>query len=65
MRSRHFSTLLIEKIVLILLVVILAGVVGWMIGSSAAEEPGWDECYPMANTNISWNQTFHSGGWTE
>jgi hypothetical protein len=48
------NTLLKEKILLIVLCVILAGVVGWLIGSSMAEEPDWDVCYPMANTNIQW-----------
>ena len=59
------TTLLREKIVLILLVVILAGVVGWLIGSSNAEEPAWDAEFPMANVNVSWKQSFHSGGWLE
>ena len=26
-----------------------------------ADEPAWDVCYPMANANISWNQTYHGG----
>ena len=25
----------------------------------------WDTCYPMANVNITWRQTFHSGAWSE
>ena len=28
---------------------------------SGADEPAWDVCYPMANANISWNQTYHGG----
>lgn len=25
----------------------------------------WDSCYEMANAKISWEQTFHSGPWSE
>ena len=64
MRNHH-NTLLRERIVLIVLLMILAGFVGWLIGSSNAEEPAWDAQYPMANANVSWMQTYHSGGWTE
>lgn len=29
------------------------------------ERHTWDECYPMANAKITWQQSFHSGGWSE
>ena len=61
----HSNTLLRERIVLIVLCMILAGVVGWLIGSSHAEEPAWDVEYPMANVNVSWLESYHSGGWLE
>ena len=61
----HSNTLLKEKILLIVLVVILAGVVGWLIGSSHAEEQAWDVEYPMTNINVSWLQSHHSGAWSE
>ena len=51
---KHYSTLLREKIVLVVLCVILAGVIGFLIGSGAAEEPAWDVCYEMTNKNIEW-----------
>ena len=31
---------------------------------SVKQEKTWDVCYPMANAGISWEQTFHSGGWS-
>ena len=49
----------------ILLITISAGI-GYVLGCwSSAEELKPDAVYPMANTNISWEQTFYSGGWTE
>ena len=64
MRNHH-NTILRERIVLILLLMILAGVVGWLIGNSQAEEPAWDVEYPMTNVNVSWLQSHHSGAWSE
>ena len=64
MRNYH-NTLLRERLVLIVLLLILAGLVGWLIGKGSAEEPAWDVEYPMTNVNVSWLQTYHMGGWTE
>ena len=61
----HYTTIWKERLILIILLVILAGVVGWLIGSSNAEEPAWDVEYPMTNVNVSWEESFHSGGWLE
>lgn len=27
-------------------------------------EKTWDACHPMANAKVSWEQSFHSGGWS-
>ena len=46
---------------------IMAGIIAAVIialiwwSFSGADEPEWDVCYPMANANISWNQTHHGG----
>lgn len=29
------------------------------------ERHTWDACHPMANAKITWQQSFHSGGWSE
>ena len=60
---KHYNTILIEKIVLILLTIALAAAIGLLIGSSAAEETSWDTCYGMTNTHISWQQTYYPSSW--
>ena len=53
-------------ILMLLLLTVMAAGIGYVIGSwCCAEEIKPDAVYPMANTNISWEQTFYSGGWTE
>ena len=51
---------------MLLLLTVMAAGIGYVIGSWCnAEEITPDAVFPMANTNISWEQTFYSGGWTE
>lgn len=51
--------------------VIVLGVLAAMIIALAGMNAGidrrknWDTCYEMANAKISWEQTFHSGPWSE
>lgn len=46
--------------------VIAAGIIALAGMNMALEnEKTWDECYEMANAKISWQQTFHSGAWSE
>lgn len=46
----------------IIMAIILAAVIALVWWSfSAADEPAWDVCYPMANAKISWDQTYHGG----
>lgn len=53
-------------ILFLLLACAIAAGIGWLIGSSVnAEGIQPDAVFPMANTNISWEQTFHSGSWAE
>lgn len=36
-----------------------------VLAISDAEEKTWDTCHPMANVNVSWQQTYYSGAWGE
>lgn len=60
---KEYNTLILEKIVLILLTLALAAAIGFLIGSSAAEEEPWDTCYAMTNTHVSWQQTYYPASW--
>ena len=48
-------------IVMGILAAIITAMVSWGFGT--AEEKTWDTCHPMANVNVSWQQTYHSGPW--
>ena len=49
---------------LALAVIALAIYAAWTeAGAEGRREP--DAVFPMANTNISWSQTFHAGAWGE
>lgn len=50
----------------IFITVIAAGIIA-LAGMNIAldNEKTWDECYEMANAKVSWEQTFHSGAWSE
>ena len=58
---KHYSRIRKEMVVLIVCTMMLAAAIGFVISSSAAEEPAWDTCYELANTHISWQQTFYPG----
>ena len=48
--------------IITILLAIIIGLVWNMI--EAAEQPQtWQTSYPMANVNISWEQTHHPGPW--
>jgi hypothetical protein len=54
--------------IIFIIMIILAIVIGLVwnyLESSEAEELKPDVVYPMANTHISWLQTYHGGGWNE
>ena len=42
-----------------------AAVIIALIGMNMAldNRKTWDVCYEMANTHVSWRQTFHAGAW--
>ena len=46
---------------------IMAVVLAALIFLNVAEDnrKTWDICYEMANAKVSWEQTYHSGGWSE
>ena len=48
-------------------VIILAVVIGllWNTLEQNEVQTKPDVSYPMTNVNISWEQTFHSGAWSE
>ena len=53
-----------RKHFLIALGIILALIIGALVWAFTAEaETTWDACYPIANANVSWGQTFHNGHW--
>lgn len=51
-------------IVMIILAIVIGLVWNYLDEQNAVPEwPGETKSYPMANANISWQQTFHAGGW--
>ena len=53
-------------IALILLAIGIGILWNYLDGQNKVPEwPGEVTTYPMANANISWEQTFHSGAWSE
>lgn len=50
--------------VLVILLAIITGIV-WAVIENEQEAEKWKPAavYPMANAHISWEQTFHPGGW--
>ena len=54
-----------RKAFLIAFGIIMAALIALAVWAfSSAEEKTWDTCHPMANVNVSWQQTFHGGAWT-
>lgn len=50
----------------IIMSVLAAAIIALAGADMALEtEKTWDSEYPMANSRISWEQTFHSGAWSE
>ena len=50
-------------ITIVAVAILLEIMAGYFAGK--AIEKTWDACYPMANSRISWEQTFHAGAWSE
>ena len=50
--------------IIFLLIAIAAGLI-WNAIEESNQPPAWQTSYPMANANISWEQTFHGGAWNE
>jgi len=51
---------------LFLLVILISAGIGYLLGTMAEAEDRWPgeiREYPMANTHISWEQTFRGGAW--
>ena len=46
---------------------VMAAVIAVLIGLNMKLDSvkTWDSEHPMANARISWEQTFHSGAWSE
>ena len=54
-----------QIICVILLILAIAGGLIWNAIEENKTPPAWDKTYPMANANISWEQTFASGSWNQ
>ena len=48
--------------VVFILIAIAIGLI-WNAMEEANRAPAWQTSYPMANVNISWEQTHHPGPW--
>ena len=51
--------------IIFIVMMILAIIIGlaWNYVESNSELPEWQTSHPMANANISWEQTHHPGPW--
>ena len=65
--TKPTKTQIARAILLLIVALMIVGGIAFMLEDAAAQMDRWepDRVYPMANTNISWDQTFHAGGWTE
>ncbi len=50
--------------IIFLLIAIATGLI-WNAIEETNQLPAWQTEYPIANANISWEQTFASGSWNE
>ena len=48
--------------IIAILLAIIIGIV-WNMIEAEGQPPAWQTSYPMANVNISWEQTHHPGPW--
>ena len=53
--------------IIFVIMIILAIVIGlvWNAVEESNQPQTWQTSYPMANANISWEQSFHGGAWNE
>ena len=51
--------------IIFIIMIILAIIIGlaWNMIEAEREPQNWQTSYPMANVNISWEQTHHPGPW--
>ena len=51
--------------IIFIIMIILAIIIGlaWNMIEEEREPQNWQTSYPMANVNISWEQTHHPGPW--
>ena len=50
-------------ITLAALMVVIAGLV--MLNRADDNRQTWDTEHPMVNTNVSWEETWHKGAWSD
>ena len=69
MNRRHYSTKRQKRkgnlIAVALVIIGVAVYAGAEIQAARAIGPEPDVVYPMANSHISWSQTWHAGSWGE
>ena len=51
--------------IIFIIMILLAIIIGlaWNMIEAEGQPPTWQTSYPMANVNISWEQTHHPGPW--
>ena len=51
--------------IIFIIMIILAIIIGlaWNMIEAEEQQQTWQTSYPMANVNISWEQTHHPGPW--
>ena len=55
-----------KKVISAMLRIILIALIAFVVCTFfnvQAEKTAWDVEYPMANAKVTWQQSYHSGGW--
>jgi len=60
-RGQYSKSTTVSKVLWIILVAVAVFAVYAISTANAAKD--WDVEYPMTNVNVTWLQSFHSGGW--
>lgn len=50
-------------ITLAVLILVISGLI--VLNRAEDNRQTWDSEHPMVNTKVSWEQTFHSGAWSD
>lgn len=50
-------------VALAVLILVISGLI--VLNRAEDNRQTWDSEHPMVNTKVSWEQTFHSGAWSD